>query len=439
MIQIKKGLDLPIQGNPKNVISESPRVTSCGILGPDYIGMKPTMLVKEGDQVLGGEALFEDKKNPGNFFTAPTSGIVTAVNRGEQRRLLSVEIDLDGKNLNKQFNFSDDKSAQIEALTKSGQFNYFRTRPFNKIPSINSFPNEIFINACNSNPNSNDPFIYINQEQDLFDFGLKTLKNLYDCTIHVCYSHDDFQQNINSVNYHQFIGPHPSGLSGTHIHYISPVNEKSKTWYLDAQGLLSIAHFFKHAEIRNHKYVSIGGPSIEEPKLIKTFVGSNCFELVAGNIKNDSRLISGSVLHGFEITSSIMFLGFYHNQISALPNTFQSTFMNWLRFGTNLHSKLGVFISNWIKPGQFNFNTALNGSNRGIVPIPAYDEVMPLNIMIIQLLKALVVKDFESAIQLGALELAPEDLALCSYVCPSKYDFCSILDENLEIIFNEIQ
>ena len=254
MIQIKKGLDLPIQGNPKNVISESPRVTSCGILGPDYIGMKPTMLVKEGDQVLGGEALFEDKKNPGNFFTSPTSGIVTAINRGEQRRLLSVEIDLDGKNLNKQFNFPDDKSAQIEALTKSGQFNYFRTRPFNKIPSINSFPNEIFINACNSNPNSNDPFIYINQEQDLFDFGLKTLKNLYDCTIHVCYSHDDFQQNINNVNYHQFIGPHPSGLSGTHIHYISPVNEKSKTWYLDAQGLLSIAHFFKHAEIRNHKY-----------------------------------------------------------------------------------------------------------------------------------------------------------------------------------------
>ena len=135
----------------------------------------------------------------------------------------------------------------------------------------------------------------------------------------------------------------------------------------------------------------------------------------------------------------MMFLGFYHNQISALPNKFQSTFMNWLRFGTNLHSKLGVFISNWIKPGQFNFNTALNGSNRGIVPIPAYDEVMPLNIMTIQLLKALVVKDFESAIQLGALELAPEDLALCSYVCPSKYDFCSILNENLEIIFNEIQ
>ena len=257
MIRISKGLDLPISGAPKASLSDEPVSSSVALLSNDFVGMKPTMFVKEGDQVLGGEALFEDKKNPGNFFTSPSSGIVTAVNRGEQRRLLSVEIDLDGKNLNKQFNFSDDKSSQIEALAKSGQFNYFRTRPFNKIPSINSFPTEIFVNACNSNPNSNDPFIYITQEQDLFDFGLRILKSLYDCTIHVCYSHDDFHQNVNSVNYHQFIGPHPSGLSGTHIHYISPVNEKSKTWYLDAQGILSIAHFFKHAEIRNHKYLSI--------------------------------------------------------------------------------------------------------------------------------------------------------------------------------------
>ena len=187
------------------------------------------------------------------------------------------------------------------------------------------------------------------------------------------------------------------------------------------------------------KYVSIGGPSILEPKIVKGRIGSDCRELVAGNLRDNSRLISGSVLNGYEINDSISFLGFYHNQISAISDEVPDTFLNWLMPGSKLHSKLGAFVSSWVKPDEFEFNTALNGSNRGIVPVAAYEEVMPLNIMSLQLLKSIVVKDIENAIKLGVLELAPEDLSLCSYVCPGKYDYCSILDENLELIYKELQ
>ena len=438
MYNLKKGLDIPISGSPDGTISDSTKISHVGLLGPDFVGMKPTMMVNEGDEVYIGSKLFEDKKNLGIFFVSPAAGIVKSINRGEKRRFISIEIEISDSETQvdiENVNTND----LIKNLYEFGVINYFRTRPFNKSPKLNDMPNDIFINICDTNPLSVDPFIYISDELELFNESLIKLKETFDCNIHVCYQNDKFKNFIDGINYHKFNGPHPAGLSGTHIHFIKPVDIDSKCWYLDGQGLLSFGDFAINNKIRTSKYISIGGPSIIEPKVVKARIGSDCRELVAGNISDNSRLISGSVLNGYEINDSISFLGFYHNQVSAISDVVPDTFMNWLMPGSKLHSKLGAFVSSWIKPDEFQFNTALNGSNRGIVPVAAYEEVMPLNIMSLQLLKSIVVKDIENALKLGVLELAPEDLSLCSYVCPSKYDYCSILDENLELIYKELQ
>ena len=438
MYNLKKGLNIPISGIPEGNVSDSTKISHVGILGPDYVGMKPTMMVEIGNDVQIGSALFEDKKNPGVFFTSPAGGSIKSINRGEKRRLISIEIEVADQENQVEF-FNDNNETLICNLSKYGIINYFRTRPFNKTPKPNNVPEDIFVNICDTNPLSVDPYTYLHYEMDLFNKSLIKMKEVFDCNIHVCYQSDGFDDFIDDINYYKFNGPHPAGLTGTHIHFIKPVDINSKCWHTDGQGVLSFGDFALKNKIRTSKYVSIGGPSIVEPKIVKARIGSDCRELVAGNLRDNSRLISGSVLNGYEINDSISFLGFYHNQISAISDEVPDTFLNWLMPGSKLHSKLGAFVSSWVKPDEFEFNTALNGSNRGIVPVAAYEEVMPLNIMSLQLLKSIVVKDIENAIKLGVLELAPEDLSLCSYVCPGKYDYCSILDEKLELIYKELQ
>ena len=190
--------------------------------------------------------------------------------------------------------------------------------------------------------------------------------------------------------------------------------------------------------LKTHKYISIGGPSVSKPSLLNVQIGGNIDEITAGKVNEDARIISGSVLNGHESEGVMNYLGLFHNQISAIPDEYNDIFLNWLMPGTKLHSKLNVFLSSFIKPESFRFNTATNGANRAIVPVNSYDEIMPLDILVPQFLKALVIADIETSVDLGMLDLIDEDLALCSYVCPSKYDYGSIIMSNLDKIYSEL-
>ena len=190
--------------------------------------------------------------------------------------------------------------------------------------------------------------------------------------------------------------------------------------------------------IRTFKNISLAGPNVFEPSLIKVRNGANIDEIVAGKAEPDSRVISGSVLYGHISEGVMNYLGFYDSQISCISDKLNDNFMSWLNPGSKLHSKLNVFSSAFIKPKNFIFNTSNNGADRAIVPISSYEEVLPMNILVTQLLKSLVVADTELAIDLGMLELVPEDLALCSYICPSKYDYSSLLIDNLNKTFSEL-
>jgi|TARA_B100000073_G_scaffold75781_1_gene57183 Na+-transporting NADH:ubiquinone oxidoreductase subunit A len=437
VIKISKGLDLPISGKPDISITDEPKISSVSLLANDFVGMKPTMLVKENDEVKVGEKLFEDKKNPGIFFTAPAGGLIKSINRGDKRKFLSIEIEI---SQNEEFIDFDMGSSQDEiknTLINSGLWNVFRTRPFNRTPNISSSPEALFINCCDTNPLSVDPYEIINIDKDSFDKGLETIKQLFDCDIHLTYQNNNFDNTLSGINYHQFTGPHPAGLVGTHISKIHPVNLNSKVWTANFQDIISIGYLKKNKKIKTTKIISLGGPAVFEPSLIKVRHGSNLDEITAGKIEDNSRVISGSVLHGHESEGVMKYLGYYDSQVSVIPDEVNEIFLNWLMPGSSLHSKLNVFISSFIKPKKYIFNTSIGGGNRAIVPISSYEEVVPMDILVTQLLKSLVVSDIEMAIDLGMLELVPEDLSLCSYVCPSKYDYSSILMDNLNKLYLE--
>ena len=437
MIKISKGLDLPISGKPDISITDEPKISSVSLLANDFVGMKPTMLVKENDEVKVGEKLFEDKKNPGIFFTSPAGGLIKSINRGDKRKFLSIEIEI---SQNEEFIDFDMGSSQDEiknTLINSGLWNVFRTRPFNRTPNISSSPEALFINCCDTNPLSVDPYEIINIDKDSFDKGLETIKQLFDCDIHLTYQNNNFDNTLSGINYHQFTGPHPAGLVGTHISKIHPVNLNSKVWTANFQDIISIGYLKKNKKIKTTKIISLGGPAVFEPSLIKVRHGSNLDEITAGKIEDNSRVISGSVLHGHESEGVMKYLGYYDSQVSVIPDEVNEIFLNWLMPGSSLHSKLNVFISSFIKPKKYIFNTSIGGGNRAIVPISSYEEVVPMDILVTQLLKSLVVSDIEMAIDLGMLELVPEDLSLCSYVCPSKYDYSSILMDNLNKLYLE--
>jgi Na+-transporting NADH:ubiquinone oxidoreductase subunit A len=442
MIKVKKGLNVPIVGSPTEDLDTLKNVRSVAIIGSDYHGMRPTMLVEEGDTVKLGQALFEDKKNPGVIFTSPGAGKIESINRGPRRALQSVVIEL-GEEVSVKFNKYEENqlktipSSEIRKnLISSGLWTAFRTRPFSKIPAINSNPSNIFITAIDTNPLGPNVNKIIEMNESLFNSGLKVIKALTEQPIHLCVDSNfslDLEKDSQLID-HIFSGPHPAGLAGTHMHFISPATLKNVNWTINYQDVIAFGELFLTGELPIDKIVSLAGPQVTNPRLIKTRIGACTDELCAGELtQRDNRVISGSIINGREAVGPFAYLGRYHNQISVVSETNKSDrqFMNWLNPGPRRFSKIPLFISSLFSDKEFKFKTLMNGSDRAIVPIGIYEEVVPLNILPTILLRYIAVGETEKIQSLGGLELDEEDLALCSFVCPSKYDFGSLLRNNL--------
>ena len=443
MIRIKKGLDIPIYGSPAEEIVDSKKSRSVAILGDDYVGMKPTMLVEEGDQVKLGQPLFEDKKNPGVLVTSPAGGKVEAINRGNRRVLQSIVIEVDSNEGFVQFNsYTEDdlsnatKETIREQLISSGMWTAFRTRPYSKTPNIETSPANIFISALDTQPLSPNPEHVINLQEDDFNFGIAVLKRLVSCPIHLSVS-DNSKLDIHEddqLKTHIFTGPHPSGLVGTQMHFISPASLTNINWSIGYQDVIAIGKLFKTGLLSVERVISLAGPQVNEPSYIKTRLGACTDELTAGELtQRENRIISGSVISGREAIGAYAYLGRYHNQVSVVAeaNSKDREFMNWLTPGPRKFSKIPLFLSSLFPKKFFKFKTLMNGSDRPIVPIGVYEEVLPLNVLPAMLLRNIVLLDTEKIQSLGGLELDEEDLSLCSYVCPGKYDFGSLLRAGL--------
>ncbi|MBW5936072.1 Na(+)-translocating NADH-quinone reductase subunit A [Klebsiella michiganensis] len=432
MIKITKGLNLPIAGMPSQQISSKTAVKRVALLGEEYIGMRPSMAVREGDRVQKGQLLFEDKRNPGVRFTAPASGTISAIHRGERRVLQSVVIDADGDDA---VHFPRYELADLAALTReavqqqlveSGMWTAFRTRPFSKIPAPGSVPAAIFVTAIDTNPLAADPQPIILAQREAFDAGLTLLTRLTDGKVHVCQASGGKLGGhpVGQVTFNQFAGPHPAGLVGTHIHFLEPVSLKKQVWHLNYQDVIAVGKLFLEGELSSERIVALGGPQVKEPRLLKTCSGASLDELLADELLDDeNRVISGSVLSGTHAQGPHAFLGRFHLQISVVKEGREKELFGWVMPGKDKFSITRTTLGHFMKRKLFNFSTDTNGGERAMVPIGNYERVMPLDILPTMLLRDLLAGDTDSAQALGCLELDEEDLALCTYVCPGKYEY----------------
>ena len=444
MIKIKRGLDLPMVGAPVRQIDASGTAHSVALIGFDYNGMKPTMYVQEGDRVRLGQVLFEDKKNPGVMFTSPGSGVVKAINRGERRVFQSLVIELEG---NEQETFASYTAGELSGLTdgqvrenlqKSGLWTALRTRPYSKVPAVDSTPRSIFVTAMDTNPLAADPALVIAEHAEDFKHGLQVLSRL--AKVFLCKA-DGVSlpgEDVAGVQTEAFAGPHPAGLPGTHIHFLDPVSATRTVWNIGYQDVIAVGKLFTTGQLWVERVVSLAGPVVRNPRLLRTRLGASLADLTAGELQaGENRLISGSVLGGSTARGVCNYLGRYHVQVSCLAEGRERELFHYLRAGVNKHSILNIFVSKLNAGKKFAFNTSANGGERAMVPVGNYEAVMPLDILPTHLLRAIIVGDTDQAQNLGCLELDEEDLALCTYVCAGKYEYGPILRDNLTRIEQE--
>lgn len=448
MIKIKKGLDLPINGKPEQTLSSHvPHISTVAVTGPDYHGCKPTMAVKVGDKVKLGQLLFSDKKVTGANFTAPAAGTVSAINRGERRVLESVVITVDESEeavdftaYSKEMINGLDRQTIIDHLSKAGLWTTLRTRPFSRTPATDSEASSIFVTAVDTNPLAADPALFINAHAESFETGLKLLSKLAP-KLFLCKGVSDISvPSADNISLKKFVGKHPAGNVGTHIHMLDPVSRTKSVWHIGYQDVIAIGKFFTTGRLFTERYIAVAGPLVNEPTVVKTRVGANLKELTSGMLSTaagDKRILSGSVWNGRTATDSLGYLGQFHNQVTVLGEGNVREFMGWLSPGSNKFSVLNIFISALNRKKKFNFTATTNGSERAMVPLGQYEAMMPMDILPTQLLRALLVGDIVKAMELGCLELDEEDLALCTFACAGKYEYGPILRDNLTRIEKE--
>ena len=427
--KIKKGLDLPIQGEPSSELDESKVVKRVALLGNDYVGLKPT-----------------DKKMEGVKYTSPGAGTVVEINRGEKRHFLSMVIELEG---NEEINFKSYSDSEIPSLNKdvikdqlieSGVWTSLRERPFSKVANPLVEPKAIFVTAMDSNPLAPSVSKILQGKEASFKNGLRILSKLTDGTLYLCKEEGSSipETQLHNFKVEEFSGVHPKGLAGTHIHFLDNAHRNKKIWYINAQDVVTIGLLFTTGKINVERIITIGGPAVKNPRYIKTRIGAYIDDLVRGELTDVSnRVISGSVLYGRKATSVEGYLGMYHQQISVIEEHTKRDFLGWVMPSSKLYSLKKVMLSSFTPSKKFNFTSALNGGKRAIVPSGSYESVTPLDVESTYLLRALAVDDVEEAEKLGCLELDEEDLALCTFVCPSKIDHGVNLRRTLTLIDKE--
>ena len=444
MIKLKKGLDIPLAGSPKQEITTGNAITTVAVLGEEYVGMRPTMAVEVGDSVKKGQVLFEDKKNPGVKFTAPAAGTVKEINRGAKRVLQSVVIAVSGDAAETFTQYPAEQLATLSAeqvkqnLVDSGLWVAFRTRPFSQSPAIDSTPRAIFVNAMDTNPLAADPAVLINADAEAFKQGLTVISRLTDGKTYLTKKAGSSIPSVSQVTVAEFDGPHPAGLVGTHIHFLDGAGAKKVVWHLGYQDVIAIGKLFTTGQLHSERVVALAGPVVKNPRLVKTVLGASTAELTAGELADgQNRIISGSVLAGTTAHGVHGYLGRFHTQVSVLAEGFEKHFLGWIAPGAEKHSVTRAYLGHLSPKKLFNLTTTTNGSSRAMVPIGNYERVMPLDILPTLLLRNLIAGDTDEAVTLGCLELDEEDLALCTYVCPGKYDYGTILRNCLTTIQKE--
>lgn len=446
VIRIKKGLDIKLKGEAEK-ITVSPESVDTVLVSPlDFHGSVPKLSVSVGDNVKAGTPLFYDKLRPSVQFCSPVSGEIIEINRGEKRKLLSIRILADKQTEYVDFGKADPLSLSreeiVERIAKSGVWPSIRQRPFDVIANPEGMPKAIIVSAFDTAPLAPDMDFVVHGCGNEFQTGLNALSKLAPAVhlnVHATKTKSEIFLKAKNVTIHTFEGPHPAGNAGVQIHHIDPVNKGESVWVINPQDVVILGRLFAEGRYNAVKVIALTGSEVVKRRYVKVISGAPVKPILDGNLTTDKelRIISGNVLTGRHIPEN-GHLGFYDNQITVIPEGKDPEFFGWLMPGLSKFSINRSFFS-WLTPSkQYTLDTSLHGEDRAFVVTGEYEKVFPMNIYPVYLLKSILANDIEQMESLGIYEVAPEDFALCEFVCTSKINTQDIVRKGLDSVMEEM-
>ncbi|BDW91626.1 MULTISPECIES: Na(+)-translocating NADH-quinone reductase subunit A [Flavobacteriaceae] len=445
-IRIRKGLNINLVGAAEQTISKAVTSNVYALNLDDFHGITPKMLIKQGEDIKAGEPLFYNKNNEEMHFVSPVSGELVEIVRGARRRILTLKILADKEQdyvINKVPDLDTANGETIKSyLLQCGGWPFIKQRPYDVIADPSVTPKAIFISAYGTAPLAANPdFILKDKEQEI-QAAILGLGKLTPGKIHVTVGKSNRSpfNDIEGVELHKISGPHPAGLVGTQINKIDPINKGETVWTISPQDLVMLGELLLTGKFNAERIVALAGSVIKEPKYYKTKIGAEISTfLYASGVKQDRfRLINGDVLTGTK-TSTEGYLGFYNNTVTAIPEGDDYEFFGWNKPIFNKISSTRALTFSWLQPKKkYDLDTNTNGEHRAFVVTGKYEEVFPLDIYPLQLLKACMIKDLDEMEQLGLYEVAPEDFSLTEFICISKQPHQQIIREGLDLLQKEL-
>lgn len=448
-IKIKKGLNIKLKGEAEKVTANVDLTNQFSLKPTDFHGLTPKMVVKEGDKVKAGDVVFHDKYQEDIKFCAPVSGEISAIVRGAKRRILEVRITADSDIQYAEMTKIDPKSVSKEDakafLLASGLWPFIKTRPIDVIAKPTDNPKAIFISAFDSHPLAPDYNFVMEGEAENFQAGLDIISKLTDGKTHLTLNNasdsNEAFKNAKGVEIHHINGLHPAGNVGTQIHHIDPINKGERVWTVNALDVALIGKIANTQRFDLTKMIALTGSEVTAPKYYKTIIGANVAPFLKNNINEGNvRVISGNVLTGDKIEKD-NYIGFYSHQLTVIPEGDNARFSfteGWMEPGFKKFSVSRTYFS-WLSPNKKRvIDTNSNGEERAFVVTGELEKVFPFDILPMHLTKACIYNDLDQMENLGIYEVAPEDFALCEFICTSKVNMQSVIREGLDEVQREI-
>lgn len=444
-VKLRKGLNIRIRGMAEPLLDTASEPEMVAVKPVDFQGLTPRLIIKPGDELRAGEPLFYDKYNPEVIFVSPVGGTVISINRGERRKILEVLIKTDFAKEAVDFGKADPlnlEGAEVkERLLKAGMWPFIRRRPYGTIAHTHEVPKSVFVSCFDTAPLAPDYSFILKEEMSAFQTGINALTRLTSGKVHLGLPGDGFNmfENLKNAEITRYSGPHPAGNVGIQIHHTDPVNKGEVVWTIQPQDLLFIGRLFDKGKVDFSKIIALTGSEISQPRYLKTVLGARLTTLLDGNLKTGKkyRIISGNPLTGTRVLLQ-NYLCFFDSQITVIPEGDEYDFLGWAKPRLNKFSMSHAYFS-WLMPGRvYSPDANLNGEERAYVMTGQYEKVLPMDILPVQLIKAIIAEDIDKMEKLGIYEVIEEDLALCEFVCTSKTEVQHILRKGIHLMMKEM-
>lgn len=445
LIKLRKGLDINLKGKAAAEVVSVKEPGFYALCPDDFTGVTPKVVVKEQEYVMAGGPLFIDKNHPEVKFVSPVSGVVTSVERGARRKVLSITVEAAAEQDLEDFgkkNVAQLNSAAVkEALLNAGMFAFIRQRPYDVVADPTVAPKAIFVSAFDTNPLAPDFEIALKGEEANFQTGLDVLAKLAKTYLSIAASQKSSALiNAKNVEVNVFDGPHPAGNVGVQINHLAPVNKGETVWTIDPQAVIFIGRLFNTGHVDLTRTVAVTGSEVKKPAYCKLKVGALLTNVFAGNVTTgrELRYISGNPLTGKKVSPN-GFLGAFHSQLTVIPEGSDiHEMLGWIMPRVNEFSTSRSYFS-WLQgKKEYSLDARVKGGERHMIMSNEYDRVLPMDILPEYLIKAIIAGDIDRMEQLGIYEVAPEDFALCEFVCSSKMELQRIVRDGLDMLRREM-